>query len=111
LGVGIQTIKNAASGETKLTPEVRAGMMRIAKRAYDSSLQDYNTLRLNFVDRSRSGGLNADAVVPYGEAVPFEKLYPDLNIGGKPQINPDIPAGMQLLRNKKTGETKLVPIG
>jgi len=82
LGVSSAFIDSIVNGNSKNDPTVRAGMMRIAQRAYDSSLGNYNTLRSNFIDRASSGGLNPSLVVPYGEAEPFGKLYPDLNITG-----------------------------
>jgi hypothetical protein len=81
LGMSFQAVKNAISGDTKLDPNVRAGIMRIAKRGYESSLEDYNTTRNSFLDRARDANVNKLAVVPYGEGKPFQSLYPDLNIG------------------------------
>lgn len=106
LNVPYQTIV-AAAGGTGLTDEVRQGMMRIAQRSFDSSLQDYNTIRQNFIDRAKAAKLNENLVVPYAAGKPFAELYPNLNIGGSSQQ--EIPPGMKLQRNKVTGETRIVP--
>jgi hypothetical protein len=81
LGVSFQTVKNAITGETRLPPDVRAGIMRIAKRSYDASLGDYNTIRQSYLDRASAAGVDPLAVVPFDAGRPFEDLYPDLRIG------------------------------
>lgn len=88
LGVSSAFVDSIVNGNSKNDPKVRAGMMRIAQRAYDSSLDNYNTLRTNAIDRATKGGLDASLVVPYGPAEPFAKLYPDLNISGAATVKP-----------------------
>jgi hypothetical protein len=78
LGVAYGTLQNAISGSTKLTDEVRDGIMRMVQRSYDSSLQDYNTMHQSFTDRATSHGLSPNLVVPYQVGKPFNALYPDL---------------------------------
>ncbi len=78
LNIPYQTIVSAAGG-TKLTDEVRAGMLRIAQRSYDSEIQDYNTIRQSFLTRAKEAKLNESAVVPFEAGKPFAELYPDLN--------------------------------
>jgi len=80
LGMSVAAVKAALSGETKLSPEVRNGIMRIAQRSYDASLVDYNTLRDTFLERARAANLAENAVVPFGAAKPFAEVYPNLNI-------------------------------
>lgn len=80
LGMSTQAIKAAASGDTKLEAPVRAGLMRIARRAYSAALDDYNTTRSNYLTRAYDSGLNPTKVVPYGAGKKFTELYPDLNI-------------------------------
>ena len=80
LGMTTQAVKNALMGTTKLTPEVRAGIMRTAKRSYDASLGDFNTLRDSFLSRSQQGNLNSANVVPWGAAKSFDELYPNTDI-------------------------------
>lgn len=110
LGMSYEAIKAAIAGKSKLTPDVRAGIMRIAKRSYESSLDDYNTIRNTFVQRARAAKLDESLVVPYGMGRPFEELYPDLDISGTSAVAPpEVPPGMKLQRNKVTGETRLVP--
>jgi hypothetical protein len=81
LGMTEQAIKAIVSGETKLDPKVRSGIMRIAQRAYDSSLDRYNTVRDNFLTRAEQAGVNKRNVVPFDPGKPFKDLYPDLDIG------------------------------
>jgi len=80
LGTSYQAIKSAVSGETKLPDDVRAGMMRIARRGYESTLADYNTIRENFLLRAQQAGLTPSNVVPYKAGKSFSDLYPNLQI-------------------------------
>lgn len=87
LGMTTQFIKSVISGDTKLSPEVRAGIMRIAKRAYESELPDYNTIRESYLERAKKAGVDETAVVPFGAGQPFDKLYGnlDISIGLQPE--------------------------
>lgn len=80
LGLKLAQVKNAISGESKLDDDVRKGILRIAKRSYNSSLENYNILRNNFLTRAEQAKLNKETIVPFGAGQPFESLYPDLNI-------------------------------
>lgn len=79
-GMTESAIKAIASGQSKLEDGVRSGMMRIAKRAYNSTLNDYNTIRDSYLKRATESNLNIENVVPYGAGQAFESLFPDLNI-------------------------------
>jgi len=109
LGLSTAAISAAISGESKLSPRVRAGIMRIAKRGYDSSLTDYNTLRSSFLERSKAAQLNPDFVVPFGAGVPFDQAYPDLDISLG--LTPQIQGGMVEVTNPRTKKTFMVPEG
>lgn len=93
LGMSVAAVKAAIEGNTKLDPKVRSGIMRIAQRAYNSTLDDYNTVRNNYVTRAADNMLNPAKVVPYGEGKAFEDLYPELSkqIGGSLATKPIIP--------------------
>lgn len=80
LGMSYQAVQNAISGDSKLTPEVRAGIMRIGKRGYEASLGDYNTTRDTFIKRASNAGLDPKIVVPYDVGRSFDELYPNLRI-------------------------------
>jgi hypothetical protein len=60
--------------------------VRIGKRAYNSTLGDYNTIRESYLNRAGQAGLDTSAVVPYSEGLPFDKLFPELH----KQITPNI---------------------
>ena len=85
LGVSSAFVDSIVNGASKNDPTVRAGMMRIAQRAFDSSLGNYNDLRANFIDRANNAKLKPDLVVPYGPAdKTFSQMYPDVDIGSGP---------------------------
>jgi len=81
-GMTSESIKAAITGESKLSPDVRAGIMRIAKRSYNASLDDYNTIRDSYIKRAEKSKLDPTLVVPFQAGKSFEQLYPNLNIGG-----------------------------
>lgn len=105
LDTSLQSIRSAANGETKLGDDVRKGMMRIAKRSYDSALGDYNTIRQNYIDRAASARLNTKAVVPFEQGSSFLELYPDLNIGLQNQKTAEVTN--QLLSAPKITESEV----
>lgn len=100
LGMTTQYIQSIVDGKSKLSPDVRAGMLRIGQRSYDASLDNYNTIRSNFINRANEAKFNPQLVVPYDSGSPFSKLYPDLNIGGasSPSAPVDIQSSYNALR-------------
>jgi hypothetical protein len=92
LGMSVAAVKAAIEGNTKLDSKVRDGIMRIAQRAYNSTLDDYNTVRNNYVTRAADSRLNPAKVVPYGAGKAFDELYPDLarQIGGGAAVKPSM---------------------
>lgn len=85
LGMTTEVIKSAITGESKLSPQVRAGIMRIAKRSYNASLDDYNTIRDSYLKRAEKAKLDPSLVVPFQAGKSFDELYPNLNIGATDQ--------------------------
>ncbi len=80
LGMSFEAVKAAVTGDTKLTSAVRAGIMRVAQRSFDATIDDFNTLRDNFITRAKAAKVSSEAVVPWGAAVPFAQAYPGLDI-------------------------------
>lgn len=80
MGMSLQKVKAMAQGDTQLDPNVRAGMMRIAKRALDTSLNDYNSVIDNYTQRASGASIDPSRVVIYDKGKSFGDLFPDLKI-------------------------------
>lgn len=128
LGLTRQYIDSVIFGDTKLSPKVRDGIMRIAARNLAPAGEEYDVMRSNVRGRAENYGVDPDSVAPFGSAsiAPYAPgqehvalaeqagidptvFDPVLEREVAPPVSKDIPAGMKLIRNSKTGETKLVP--
>ncbi len=102
----------AINGTTRLSPSVRKGLMRIAARRYNEHASNFNIARNFYTKRAEADNLDPLGITPYGAAT----LRPDLErlgIKADGTLEADdagqVPPGMKLQRNQRTGETRLVP--
>lgn len=102
----------ALNGTSKLSPDVRQGLMRIAARRYLEHANKFNAARSSYNGIATRQGLFAspeDSITYLGEATlpTDDQLY--MGIDQKP-APPPVPPGMKLQQNPKTGEYRLKPL-
>lgn len=91
----------ALNGEAALGADARAGILRLAARAYESQRAQYNRALTFYQAQAESQGLDPKGLSRIGEAQPVEEI-----MGKGP---PEVPEGYKLQQNKRTGEFRVVP--
>jgi hypothetical protein len=100
------SLAGALEGKTGLGTEARAGIQRLAERAYNAKKGSYEKA-LNYYD-----GLGAGrGLLGEGESLSFLGPAPDVSsvFGAASPASGEVPPGMKLQRSRVTGETRLVP--
>lgn len=107
-------LDKALTGGTALSDDVRAGIKRIAKRAYDAQAKTYEKTRKFYEEQATKRGFDPRAISYLGAAPDSAKFFGDVTgmtgVSGSWSDASWIPPGMKRVRNLATGEVKDVPI-
>jgi len=93
--------RKAMLGETSLSKEAREALVKIAAEKYNEFGIKYQNEKAKILKVIEDQGGDRKRI-----PVPDFELY---NLLPTPAIDPSIPAGMKMVRNPQTGETKIVP--
>jgi hypothetical protein len=91
----------ALNAGAALGPDARAGILRLAGRAYEAQKGQYDRALSFYQNRAQEVGLDPQALSRIGESLPVEEV-----MGKGP---PEVPEGFKLQQNKRTGEFRVVP--
>ena len=82
-GSSVQQVKAWILGESRLTPEQRAGIARTVQRNFDSASKAYKQKMSDYRGLAARQKADAESVVPFDDPSLFADLYPKLNISGE----------------------------
>lgn len=74
----------ALTGESRLSPDVREGLMRIAARSYNQLADKFNMRRSFYINEAKKAGLDPTGITPFGEASKSELSQLGLSPGVAP---------------------------
>jgi hypothetical protein len=94
-------LAKALNGEAELGPEIRAGLRRLAGRAYEGHKVQYDKALSFYQGRAQDLGLDPAKLSYLGESPSVKEVM------GSPI--PDVPQGYKLQQNKRTGDYRVVP--